>query len=106
MTQRVTVSGRMANLASKRLPGLVNWFPRRQAGTPQAPNWWKNLVTAGSATAQVGEDTYEVDVRVVTDDAERATAWAELTAAYPDFASYQALTDRVLPIGVLTRRAS
>jgi hypothetical protein len=27
-----------------------------------------------------------------------------LTAAYPDFASYQELTERVLPIAVLSRR--
>lgn len=74
-----------------------------QGGTPQAPNWWKNLEAAGRATAQVGDDTFEVDARVVSDDAERAETWALLTAAYPDFASYQKLTDRVLPIAVLTR---
>ncbi|MBE7187413.1 nitroreductase/quinone reductase family protein [Jatrophihabitans endophyticus] len=74
-----------------------------QAGTPQAPNWWKNLEAAGRATAQVGSDTFEVTSRVVTDEAERAEAWTMLTDAYPDFATYQKLTDRVLPIAVLTR---
>ncbi len=76
-----------------------------QAGTPQAPNWWKNLAAAGHATAQVGPETYDVDARIITGAAERAEAWSLLTAAYPDFASYQALTDRVLPIAALTRRA-
>ena len=75
-----------------------------QAGTPDAPNWWKNLVAAGRAEGQVGDQTLPVDARILTDAAEREEAWAQLTAAYPDFATYQALTDRVLPIAVLTRR--
>ena len=77
-----------------------------QSGTPEPPNWWKNLVAAGRATAQVGDETYDVDARVITDDVERDEAWALLTDAYPDFASYQALTERRLPIAVLTRRAN
>src|SRR5664279_3673357 len=68
-----------------------------EAGAPDAPNWWKNLVAAGRAEAQVGDQTWPVDARILTDAAERAEAWAQLTAAYPDFATYQALTDRVLP---------
>jgi deazaflavin-dependent oxidoreductase (nitroreductase family) len=75
-----------------------------QAGHPDSPNWWKNLIAAGHASAQVGADTFEVTAHVVTDVTERAEAWQLLTAAYPDFASYQLLTDRVLPIAVLTRR--
>jgi len=75
-----------------------------EAGAPDAPNWWKNLVAAGRAEAQVGDQTWPVDARILTDAAERAEAWAQLTAAYPDFATYQALTDRVLPIAVLSRR--
>lgn len=159
MTQRVSASGRAANLASRHLPALAHWLSRRQsqqfersggtrgaqlagkpvfrlivtgrktgeprsvmlmlvrrgddllvcgsqAGTPQSPNWWKNLEAAGRASAQVGDDTFEVDARVLSDGPERAEAWALLTAAYPDFASYQLLTDRILPIAVLTRRAA
>lgn len=75
-----------------------------QAGSPDAPSWWKNLVTAGEAEAQVGDATWTVDARVVTDPGERAEAWRLLTAAYPDFDTYQALTARELPIAVLTRR--
>jgi deazaflavin-dependent oxidoreductase (nitroreductase family) len=75
-----------------------------QAGAPDAPNWWKNLVAAGHAEVQVGADTFETDARVVTDETERAAAWQLLTAVYPDFGSYQLLTERALPIAVLTRR--
>lgn len=157
MTERVTLSGRGANFFSRRMPGVVNWYSRRQAtrfektdgkrgaklrgkpifrltvigrksgaphslmlmlvprgddlvvcgskgGSPQAPNWWKNLVAAGQASVQVAGERYDVDARVLIDGAERAQAWELLTAAYPDFGSYQALTERVLPIAVLTRR--
>ena len=41
--------------------------------------------------------------RKITEPSERAEAWSTLTAAYPDFATYQQLTDRVLPIAALTR---
>lgn len=158
MSNRVSLSGRMANIMSNRLRPLTRWFTHRQAaqyeksggtrgaklggkpvfrltiagrksgeprtvmlmlvrrgddllvcgsqaGSVDSPNWWKNLEAAQRATAQVGAETYEVDARVVTDPAERAEAWALLTAAYSDFAEYQKMTDRVLPIAVLTRRA-
>jgi deazaflavin-dependent oxidoreductase (nitroreductase family) len=75
-----------------------------QSGTPEPPNWWKNLVAAERATAQIGEETFEVDARVITDETERAEAWSLLTAAYPDFDTYQQLTTRRLPVAVLTRR--
>ncbi len=55
---------------------------------------------------QVSAESYDVDVQVVTDPAERVQLWSLLTAAYPDFATYQALTDRVLPIAVLRRQAA
>jgi deazaflavin-dependent oxidoreductase (nitroreductase family) len=155
VSERVTISGRAANLLQTRLRGLANAASRRhaekyarsggtkatsvagkpvfrlvvagrtsgeprpvmlmlvrrgselvvcgsQGGHPEDPNWWKNLVAAGHAVAQVGTDTFPVTFRVVTDPSERDECWQLLTAAYPDFASYQALTKRLLPIGVLT----
>jgi deazaflavin-dependent oxidoreductase (nitroreductase family) len=74
-----------------------------QGGRPEDPNWWRNLVAAGEAVAQVGADTFPVTFRQVTDPDERAEVWSIATAAYPDFDSYQALTDRVIPVGILTR---
>ena len=75
-----------------------------RAGAADAPNRWKNLVAAGHATVQIGSDTFETDARVLTNETERAEAWQLLTAAYPDFGSYQLLTRRTPPIPVLTRR--
>lgn len=76
------------------------------AGNPVTPQWYRNLVAAGSATVQVRGETYPVSARVVTDPEERAECWQLLTATYPHFVTYQALTDRELPIAVLTRSSS
>jgi len=72
------------------------------AGNPRTPNWYLNLRAAGEATVAVGGETWPVTAREL-DGEERAAAWATLTAAYPDFPTYQRLTDRALPVSVLER---
>jgi hypothetical protein len=47
-----------------------------------------------AATVQVGPDTFETHARILTDETGRTEAWQLLTAAYPDFGSYQLLTER------------
>ncbi len=74
-------------------------------GNPEAPNWWRNLVAAGGGHVEVGGDRWPVTARVLDEGPERDRAWATLCAAYPDFASYQELTDRRLPVAVLERAA-
>lgn len=72
-------------------------------GNPEPPNWWHNLVAAGHAEVQVGSESWPVDARVVTDPAEYDARWQVLIRHYPDFATYQALTTRTLPVAVLSR---
>ncbi len=74
------------------------------AGNEDTPNWYKNLMAAGGAEVQVKADRWAVDAREVDGD-EKAECWDIACAAYPDFASYQELTDRNIPVAVLTRRA-
>ena len=74
-----------------------------RGGHPVAPNWWRNLEAAGEAHVEVGADRWAVDFREVHGD-EKAECWAIATSAYPDFDSYQELTDRVIPVGVLSRK--
>lgn len=71
-------------------------------GNPEAPNWYKNLMAAGEAHVEVAGDRWPVTARQVDGD-ERAECWDLLVAGYPDFASYQELTDRQLPVVVLKR---
>ena len=73
-------------------------------GNPTTPNWYANLVAAGEAHVEVGADRWAVDVRELDDGTERDDCWALACAAYPDFDSYQELTDRRIPIAVLTRK--
>lgn len=69
-------------------------------GNHATPNWYRNLMAAGKATATVGPESWSVRARQV-EGRERDECWNLLCDAYPDFATYQALTDRQLPIAVL-----
>lgn len=74
-------------------------------GNPETPNWYRNLVAAGSASVQVGAERWDVTAREVDGD-ERAECWKLAAAAYPDFDTYQQLTDRHIPVAVLARTAA
>lgn len=73
-------------------------------GHPETPNWYRNLVAAGEAHVQVGAERWPVTARELPEGSERDECWTILTDAYPDFASYQQLTDRRLPVAVLERK--
>ena len=75
-------------------------------GNPKAPNWYKNLLAAGEAHVEVGSERWAVDFRQLDEGPEREECWRMLCDAYPDFASYQELTERRLPVGLLTRKAA
>jgi F420H(2)-dependent quinone reductase len=72
-------------------------------GNPTAPNWYKNLSAAGGADVQVPGERWKVMFRELHEGEKRDIAWTTLVDAYPDFASYQELTDRRLPVAVLSR---
>ena len=72
-------------------------------GNPETPNWYKNLMAAAGGHVEVMGERWAVDAREVEGD-EKAQCWQIAAAAYPDFDSYQELTDRAIPVAVLTRR--
>lgn len=74
-------------------------------GNPEAPNWYKNLASAGEAHVEVDQDRWAIDYRELEDGPEREECWKLLTAGYPDFGTYQELTSRHLPVGVLSRKS-
>ncbi len=74
-------------------------------GNPNAPNWYKNLMAAGGGHVEIGADRWAVSARQLHEGPERDECWKLLTAGYPDFASYQELTDRKLPVVVLERQS-
>lgn len=71
-------------------------------GNHATPAWYLNLRAAGRAEVQVGEERWEVSFREV-EGAERDACWELLVGTYPDFATYQRLTDRRIPVAVLER---
>jgi len=73
-------------------------------GNPNVPQWYRNLMAAGLADVQVGTERWPVSFRQVEAE-ERDRCWKLLVAAYPDFAVYQELTDREIPVAVLRRRS-
>jgi hypothetical protein len=52
-------------------------------------------------TVQVNDEVFDATARTVTDEAERARLWPELTKIWPDYDKYQARTDRKIPVVVL-----
>ena len=75
-----------------------------QGGLPKDPQWVANLRAQPDTTVHVrGERARPVRARVV-DEAERAELWPRLVELYADFATYQATTDRRIPVIVLEPR--
>ncbi|HWJ98606.1 MAG TPA: nitroreductase family deazaflavin-dependent oxidoreductase [Acidimicrobiales bacterium] len=73
-------------------------------GNPVTPNWYRNLMAAERTEVQVGTDRWWTAAREVEGD-ERDECWALAAKAYPDFDTYQELTDRRIPVAVLERVA-
>jgi deazaflavin-dependent oxidoreductase (nitroreductase family) len=72
-----------------------------QGGLPKNPQWFHNLVANPETTVELrGERSRAVRARVA-DPAERAALWPRLVELYADFESYQAWTEREIPVVVL-----
>ncbi len=74
-----------------------------KAGAPANPAWYYNLVANPDTTIEVGAETIEVAVSEVDGD-ERNRLWEAQKAAMPQFAEYEAKTDRTIPVLVMRRR--
>ncbi len=85
---RVEHEGEYAVIASK-------------GGAPENPAWYFNIRAESLVELQDGD--VKRDYRAhVAEGAERAAWWERSVAAWPDYASYQENTDRVIPVIVLT----
>jgi deazaflavin-dependent oxidoreductase (nitroreductase family) len=74
-----------------------------QGGLPKDPQWVANLVASPDTTVHLRGGRREVRAHVAGTD-ERAALWPRLVALYADFDTYQATTDRVIPVVVLEPR--
>ena len=74
-------------------------------GAPKHPVWYYNLKAhPDEVMVQDGPEPFAVDIRELSGD-ERAAWWEHAVAAYPDYADYQAKTERVIPVFLATPRA-
>lgn len=72
-----------------------------RGGSDRHPGWFHNLKANPQTTAQVGKRKIEVTARVVSDE-ERNRLWPMLVEANPDYGDYEELTDRKIPVVLLT----
>ncbi|WP_022881141.1 nitroreductase family deazaflavin-dependent oxidoreductase [Gryllotalpicola ginsengisoli] len=86
---RVEHEGRYAVVASK-------------GGAPKHPTWYWNLVANPHVELQDGAVKKEYLARELEDGPERDAWWQRAVATWPDYADYQAKTDRLIPVFVLT----
>ena len=70
-------------------------------GAPKHPVWYYNVVANPHVELQDGPVKRDYLAREVT-GAEKALWWERAVEAYPDYANYQAKTDRQIPVFVLT----
>jgi deazaflavin-dependent oxidoreductase (nitroreductase family) len=74
-----------------------------KGGWPANPGWYENLRANPDATIQVKDEI--IPVRASTAEGEeRARLWSLMTEVWPDYDSYQARTEREIPVVVLSRR--
>jgi deazaflavin-dependent oxidoreductase (nitroreductase family) len=69
-------------------------------GAPTHPQWVHNVRANPIARVQDGEVVHDLTVREAEGD-EKAEWWARATAVWPDYDTYQANTERRIPLFVL-----
>jgi deazaflavin-dependent oxidoreductase (nitroreductase family) len=69
-------------------------------GQPTNPVWYYNLLADPHVEVQDGPTKKDMVAREVTGD-EKAEWWERALVVWPDYADYQARTERVIPVFVL-----
>ncbi len=86
MYQRVS-EGRVAIFASK-------------GGAPTHPDWYHNVVAHPEVVVEIGAQTRPARARIAPPE-ERAVIWSRQKEDFPNFADYEARTDREIPVVIL-----
>ena len=73
-------------------------------GQPQNPVWVYNLRANPDIQIRDKTEVFDMQVREVKDEQERATLWTAGVAAYPEYDNYRAKTTRKIPIFIAESR--
>jgi deazaflavin-dependent oxidoreductase (nitroreductase family) len=76
-----------------------------KGGAPTHPDWYHNLRAQPDVTIEVGTDTIDVVASEASGE-ERERLFRTQAERVPQFGDYEQKTDRVIPVIVLTPRAS
>jgi deazaflavin-dependent oxidoreductase (nitroreductase family) len=71
-----------------------------QGGLPKDPLWYKNIQANPDCEVQIKRRKMKMRAHTASPE-ERARLWPKLVDHYADFASYEAWTERVIPVVVL-----
>jgi len=90
-------------LADESDPATIYVFASK-AGAPTDPDWYRNMTASGTATVEVGTESYDVAVRELEGE-DRDRVYAEQATRYPGFAEYEVQTRgiRTIPVLALSR---
>jgi deazaflavin-dependent oxidoreductase (nitroreductase family) len=86
-------------LPDERDPETIYIFASK-AGAPSNPDWYYNLLAAGSAEVERGTETYGVTAGEIEGD-DRDRIYTEQASRYPGFADYAKKTEGIRTIPVL-----
>lgn len=73
-----------------------------KGGSPDHPDWYKNLVANPKVQVQVKADRFTAQARTATPE-EKARLWPEMARIWPNYDDYQAKTRRDIPLVILER---
>jgi deazaflavin-dependent oxidoreductase (nitroreductase family) len=74
-----------------------------KGGAPAHPGWYRNLVKDPNVEVQVKDEVFPAHARTAT-GSERERLWELALQAWPDYDTYQARTEREIPVIVLERK--
>jgi len=72
-----------------------------KAGAPRNPDWYHNLRAQPNVTIEIGNDTIDVVASEATGE-ERERLYSTQAQRIPQFAEYEKMAGRVIPVIVLT----
>ena len=100
-TGRKSGQPRTTPLLSYPVDGTTLAVVASNGGRPETPQWYLNLQADPKVQVQRGRRRYPARARVA-DEAERESMWPAMTAKYKGWAHYETLTDRPIPVVLLS----
>lgn len=101
-----TGTERIAPLMS-RVEGGRRFVFASKAGAPDNPDWYHNLIANPDVQVEIASDDgiETIDATaIVLEGSDRESVWEAQKSEWPQFAEYEASTDRTIPVVELRKR--